>query len=176
MNTVNNNDVLRKGNFFKTYKKLILSAALVIFITAGIGTFAFAKMHRFHEVGPLGFMIDKLTEGLDLSKDQKDQVDRLKATVKEKMDAEKNSKDKDNDADELINAFRNNNLDRTKLNDLEQKHSAKMQEMKDFTKDKIMEFYNILTPTQRTKVADKMSEMKIMMHEHMGKTHEKKVK
>lgn len=172
MNTENNNnDVIKKGTFFNSYKKWIITSTLILILIAGAGTFAVAKMHKFHETGPLGFIMDKLTDDLDLNKDQKDQIERLKSTVKEKMEAEKGSKD--NDADELINAFKNNNLDRNKLNDLEQKHTAKMQEMKEFTKDKIMEFYNILTPAQRIKVADKMSLMKSKMHDHMGKDHKK---
>ncbi len=167
---ITSNEMIKKGNFFSSYKKWIVLASVVILLTAGVGTFAFAKMHKFHEEGPLGFMLDKLTEDLGLSQDQKAQVDRLKATVKEKMDAERKS-EKDNDAEELINAFRNSTLDRNKLNELEQKKSTKMQEMKEFTKDKIMEFYNILTPAQRTKAADKMAKMKTMMHDKMGIFH-----
>lgn len=172
MNTENEQkDEIKNVSFFRSYKKWIVIALVVIVSTAGIGTYAFAKMHKFHKDGPLGMMLDKMTEGLDLSTDQKAQVERLKSTIKEKMDAQKNSKEKDNDADELINAFRNSNLDKNKLNELEQKHSAKEQEMKEFTKDKILEFYNILTPSQRTKTADKMTSMKNMMHDKMGKFH-----
>ena len=138
MNTENENnkEIVKNGKFFSSYKKWIVLAALFIFITAGIGTYAFAKMHRFHEDGPLGFLIDRLTDGLDLSKDQKEQVERLKTTIKEKRDSQRDTKN--NGFDELISSFKNNDLDRNKLNDWDQKRSAKEQEMKEFAKDKIL--------------------------------------
>src|SRR5258706_5071456 len=76
----------------KKSKKIIITILVVILVTIGIVGVGFAKkMKNFHDHGPLGFMIEKMTEGIDLDANQKTQVDQIKQEIKDKIESRKDS-------------------------------------------------------------------------------------
>jgi len=125
---------------------------------------AIAKnIHKFAD-GPEGFIIDKISEKLDLNTSQKTQVERLKAQIKEKMESQK--PDRENMMKEFSEEFTKSTLDRNSILDHMKKNESKREEMKTFMIDKLVEFHAILTPEQRVKAVELMFEFKEMKDKH----------
>jgi Spy/CpxP family protein refolding chaperone len=143
----------------KTAKYWIIGSIVVLFLIAGVAGVSFArKFKHFHDDGPLGFMLGKITEDLDLNAQQKTEVQKIKDEIKAKMESKKqNHQDR---AAEFENLFKSDNLDRKALSDLNQKREADRQEMSEFFMDELIKFHDILTSSQRVKAVEKMKEMR----------------
>lgn len=151
-----------KKTYFKSSKIKIISSVIAVFILiSAIGGVVWAKK-KFRD-GPHGFLMGRIVEKLNLTENQKAQVEKIKDQIKERMESKKGNRD--NMMDEFVNEFKKDNLDKTKLSELDQKRTQNEQEMKDFMMDKLIEFHNILTPEQRLKAAETMTEMKNKFHE-----------
>ncbi len=68
----------------KSFKKFIIPLIVIALIFSSVFGIVYAKK-KFRD-GPPGFIIEMLTENLNLSENQKAQVERLKVQVKEKME------------------------------------------------------------------------------------------
>lgn len=156
-------------------KKVILSVLIIIFSVFAIKGILFARhIHKFAD-GPGDFIIERLSENLNLDAAQIAQLEKIKDEIKAKMEANKPGKDqRESMLNEFAEEFKKDNLDRNKLKELEDRKEMKMQEMKDFMMDKIIEFHNLLTPEQRIKAADNMKEMKMKFHDRMDHFKDKK--
>ncbi|MDQ3022313.1 MAG: Spy/CpxP family protein refolding chaperone [Bacteroidota bacterium] len=108
-------------------------------------------------------MIGMIVEKLDLSDNQKAQVEKIRDEIKAKRDLRKGIRE--NLMEDFANEFKKDNMDKSKLRELDQKREQSMQEMKDFMMDKLIEFHNLLTPEQRTKAVETMKEMKNKFHD-----------
>ncbi len=151
--------------------KKVLISFLVFFLIVAVAGIGFAKkMGRMHD-GPLGFMIEKMTKDLDLNADQKSQVDKIKDEIKAKMDA--NKQDHKQSAEDFSNMFRQNTLDKQQVLDLESKREKDREDMKSFMVDELIKFHDLLTQSQRDKVADKIKEFS-QHKDHDGKDGKKK--
>lgn len=156
----------------KSFKKFIIPLIVTALIFSSVFGIVYAKK-KFRD-GPPGFIIEMLTQNLNLSENQKAQVERLKVQVKEKM--EQNKPDGESAMDELANEFKKDQLDKKKLMELADKKEHKKEEMKEFMMDKLIEFHNILTPEQRNKVVENMTSMKDKFHDKMDKFKDKQDK
>lgn len=137
---------------------------LILFGVITVKGIAIAKnIHKFAD-GPEGFIIDKISEKLDLNTSQKTQVERLKAQIKEKMESQK--PDRENMMKEFSEEFTKSTLDRNSILDHMKKNESKREEMKTFMIDKLVEFHAILTPEQRVKAVELMIEFKEMKDIH----------
>ena len=137
---------------------------LILFGVITVKGIAIAKnIHKFAD-GPEGFIIDKISEKLDLNTSQKTQVERLKAQIKEKMESQK--PDRENMMKEFSEEFTKSTLDRNSILDHMKKNESKREEMKTFMIDKLVEFHAILTPEQRVKAVELMIEFKEMKDKH----------
>jgi len=156
----------KKKSFLNSTKsKVILSIVIVIFTVIAIKGIAVGRhFHKFAD-GPHGFIIEKISENLNLTPDQKAQVERISGQIKEKMDLKKQTRE--GMLDEFANEFKKDNIDRNKLKELSGKKDQEMEEMKQFMMDKIIEFHDILTPEQRDKAMVSMKEMKDKFHDKM---------
>lgn len=148
----------------KNHKKFIISLIAVVIIFTSVFGIVYAKK-KFKD-GPHGFIIEMLTEDLNLSENQKAQVERLKGEVKEKM--ESNKPHMESGLEELAVEFKKDQLDKNKLKELSNKREQNKEDMKEFMMEKLSEFHSILTPDQRSKVVDNMKNMKDKFH---NKTH-----
>lgn len=157
----------KKSVLSSTGSKIVLSVVIFLFTVLAVKGIAFARhIHKFAD-GPGAFLIDRISETLDLSSDQKAKVEKIKDQIKEKMESKKS--ERENKFDEFADEFKKDNIDRNKLLELGQKKEQEMKEMKEFMLDKIIEFHSILTPQQRNKAVEEMKNMK----EKFGKMHDR---
>lgn len=153
----------KKSFLSSTKAKVLLSVLVIIFTIVAIKGIAVANhFHKFAD-GPHAFMIEKISEKLNLSADQKAQVERISSEIKEKMKPTREPRE--NLEDEFADEFKKDNMDRNKLKELAEKREMNMKEKKDFMMDKIIEFHDLLTPEQRIKAVDSMKEMKEKFHD-----------
>lgn len=145
--------------------KFIIPLLVIAFIFTSIIGIVYAKK-KFSD-GPDGFLMGMIVEKLDLSNDQKVQIEKLRIQIREKMESKKSNRE--SNMEEFANEFKKDNMDRNKLKELDKKREQDMNEMKDFMTDKIIEFHNILTPEQRIKAVDTMKEMKDKFHDRMDR-------
>jgi len=155
-------------SMIKTKKaKIILSVCIIFFAFLTVSGIAVGRhFHKFHD-GPGAFLIDRISEKLDLTSSQKTQVEKIKTEIKEKFESRKS--DRGNMFEDFANEFRKDNLDKNALKELQSKKEQNKKEMEDFMMDKIIEFHNILTPEQRNKAMDAMKEMGNKFHRGMDK-------
>ena len=156
----------------KSFKKFIIPLVASAIIFTSVFGIVYAKK-KFKD-GPHGFIIERLTENLNLTENQKVQVEKLKAQVKEKM--ESNKPDRENGMEELANEFKKDQLDKSKLMEFANKKHARMKETKEFMMDRLVEFHSILTHEQRSKVVENISDMKHKFHDGMDKHKDKQNK
>lgn len=155
----NQNEPVKKSAKWSLGKKVFLTIFTAVFIVVGVAGFSFAnKMKHFHDGGPLMMMLNKISDDLNLSTDQKTQVQAIKDEIKQKMESRK--KDHQSGMSDFENAFKQDKLDKETLKTIEQKHESDRQEMKEFFMDELIKFHDILTPDQRTQVVQKMEDMK----------------
>ncbi len=171
---MNNTETAQPGNTLpeeinpknKRTRKLKFIIPIIVFaflLTAVCGIVSAKK--KFGD-DPEGFIFGRLTENLNLTDNQKAQLDKIKGEIKEKMESKKS--DRDGIMDEFANEFKKDNLDKNQLLELSKKKDQNAGEMKEFIMDKIVEFHNMLTPEQRTKAVENMKEMKDKFHDKFG--------
>ena len=160
MNEVTNqNETAKTAKKWSVGKKVFLTLLTAVFIVVGAAGFSFAnKMMHPRNGGPLMMMLDKISNDLNLSADQKTQVQAIKDEIKQKMESRK--KDHQSGMSDFENAFKQDKLDKETLKTIEQKNEADRQEMKDFFMDELVKFHDILTPDQRAQVVQKMEDIK----------------
>lgn len=154
-------------------KKYYILGFIIFLLIAGITGVNFAqKMKNMRDGGPLFFMMNKVTKELNLTAQQKADIDKIKEEIKAKRQSMK--KDRGSKMDDFANAFKQDKLDKETLKSLEQKHEADRQEMKDFMMDELIKFHDILTPDQRNQVVEKMKEMRQKMKDKRDGRKEKR--
>ena len=138
--------------------KAVVLSFLVVSVITGIAAFGFAgnyiDKHRGH--GPMGILIGRIADDLDLSDQQKSEVTKIKDEIKAKMDANKQSRN--DKAMEFDKMFRQDTFDKQKALELAKERKAHMEEMSTFMIDEMAKFHAILTPDQRNKAADLLKE------------------
>jgi Spy/CpxP family protein refolding chaperone len=165
-----NPNKIKNGFFSSTKRKVILALAVFLFLTASFAGVSFAKkLYHLKTGGPIGVMIDKVTEDMNLTNDQKAKITALKNDIKAKMEAKKDSHQEKLDG--FLEEFKKDNLDKATLENMYQQHDQDRTEMKDFAESKIIEFHNILTPEQRRQASDKMIKLRDKFHEKMESFH-----
>lgn len=145
--------------------RFIVPAVVIAFILSSVFGIVYAKK-KFMD-GPDGFLMGIIAEKLDLSSDQKAQLENLRNQIREKMESKKGNRE--SMMNEFADEFKKENMDKNRLKELDQKREQDMNEMKDYMMDKMIEFHNILTPEQRTKAVDLMKEMKDKFHDRMDR-------
>lgn len=166
--TTQKNNVTKKGFFSTTKRKVLFSLFAIFILTVSFAGISFAKkIHDLKKEGPIGILIDKVTEGMTLSNQQKAQLTALKTDIRTKMESKKPVRKEK--FDRFINEFRKDNLDKTSLENMFQQNQNERNEMRDFAENKIVEFHNILTPEQRVQAADKMTSLREKIVERIEK-------
>ncbi len=147
-------------NKIKSGKKyFFLGALTATLLIVGIAALGFVtQWNQFKDHGPWGMMLEKVTKDLNLSDQQKTQLDAIKADIKAKMQSRKQNTT--NRFDDFSKLFLQDNLDKQSLIDLAEKHETDRKEMRDFYFDELVKFHDLLTPAQRQQAVDKIKELK----------------
>lgn len=157
------NQCSKKNHKHSFAKKIIVGCVIFFVIAAGVVGVGFTyKALQFkkqmEDDGPLGMMLERITKDLNLTDQQKTQVEDIKKTIKDKR--ESNRQLRENGMSEFENAFRQDNLSKETLKSMHEKYETEIKEMKEFYADQLVRFHSILTSEQRNKVADKMKEFR----------------
>ena len=156
----------------RSSKKLLLWGLIIFFLISGVAGVTFAqKMKQFRDKGPMFFMMGKIVDDLNLTVQQKADVDKIREEIKAKRESMK--KDHESGMTDFENAFKQDKLDKETLKSIMQKREAQREEMKDFMLDELVKFHAILTPEQRTKAVEKVKEMREKGKEMFKKRHDK---
>lgn len=141
-------------------RKFVIGAFIALFIVVTVVGIGFAK-HRgdkFRGDHGHGFMIGRIIKDLDLTAQQKTEVDKIKEEIKAKM--QENRSKRQETAGEFEQMFRGDTFDKQKALELAGKRDAQKEEMKNFMVEQTAKVHALLTPDQRNKAADKMKEMR----------------
>lgn len=175
LNQETNQKERRCKSFFSNHRKFMLSALIVLFVITGLAGFGFMMKvkgvkDRMREDGPLMFLLDKVAKDLNLTDQQKTDVEKIREEIKQKIES-KRTKHEDS-FDEFENLFKSDNLNKDALKQLAQKHETDREEMKEFFLEELVKFHSLLTPEQRNSVTEKMRDFRMkkdMMREHFDK-------
>jgi protein CpxP len=159
------NNAVKKSSKKRTLL-ISLLVVMVAFITIGGITFA-QKMKHMRDDGPLFMMMERMSKDLNLTEQQKTEMDKIRDEIKTKMESKRESRK--GDMKDFEDAFKQDNLDKQTLKQLMSKHDADREEMKDFYIDEFIKFHALLTPEQRQKAIDKMHEMRDKKHKSFDK-------
>jgi len=133
-----------------------LYLSLIAFLFIGIAGFAGCRRHSPHQKAE--FMVDYVSETLNLNESQKEHLDQIKDELLEKgmqMRADKAAMHS-----ELVSQLRSEEIDQESLKAMVTGHRVKMEEMIDLAIVKLAEFHKTLTPEQREKLVAKLESFK----------------
>lgn len=152
---------IANGGGNKRRKKVRLFGLLIIVVViTGIAALGFTRgfYDKHPDGGPMGFMMFKIAKELDLTDQQKAEVEKIRDEIKAKR--EQNRESRKQDMTEMEQMFRGDTFDKTKALDFAKQREVNREEMRSFKVDQMAKFHSILTPEQRNKAADKMKEFR----------------
>ena len=133
-----------------------LYLTLIAFLLISIAGFAGCRRHSPDQKAE--FMVDYVSETLDLNESQKAHLDQIKEELLEKgvqMRADKATMHA-----ELITQLRSEEIDQDRLKSMVTAHRVKMEELIDLAIVKLAEFHKTLSPEQREKLVTKLESFK----------------
>jgi len=147
------------GGGNKRRKKVRLFGLLIIVVViTGIAGLGFTRgfYDKYRGDGPKGFIMFKIAKDLNLTDQQKAEVEKIREEIKAKRDQNRESRKQG--MAEMEQMFRGDTFDKTKALDFAKQREVNREEMRSFMVDQMAKFHSILTPDQRNKAADKMKE------------------
>ncbi len=102
------------------------------------------------------WIVGKISSELDLTDDQKLEIDRIKDEVLEKF--REHRKTRKAMHERVIRLVKSDTLDVDEINRIFDEKEARHREMRPFIIEKIVEFHRILKPEQKEKLAEKLEE------------------
>lgn len=149
----------QKKKFCRSVKsKAILSILIIVGLLILIKGIAFAQHMHKHGGDPVSMLIGRISEKLNLNESQKQQLDKIRDDIHQKMESKKQNRE--NDFDAFADEFKNSSINKNKLIEIADKRENEREEMRSFMLDKLIEFHSILTPEQRSKAIEEMKNMK----------------
>ena len=136
-------------------KKGLYLSIIVVFLISVAGL-AGCRRHSPHQKAE--FMVDYVSETLDLNESQKEHLDQIKEELLEK--GSRMHADKAAMHSELVSQLRSEEIDQERLKAMVTEHRVKMEEMIDLAIVKLAEFHKTLTPEQREKLVAKLESFK----------------
>ena len=135
-------------------KKKAIFIPLAGLLIVGLLTFAGCKRHGHHKGAE--FMVDYVSEVLDLTDVQRADLDQIKKEFMEK--AEQMHAGKDAMKADLLTQLEKEEMDAVELKQLAARHRAQMDELIDLGIDRLVEFHKTLTPEQKAKLVKKLED------------------
>ena len=140
-------------------KKKLLVMALVSFFTV-LTLFSGCRHHsRSHKAE---FMVDYITETLDLNQSQETELNRIKDEIMEK--SRQLHANRETMFNEMVIQLRSEVIDQDRVRVMIADHRAQMDELIDFALPLLVEFHSTLTPDQREKLISKLEKFKDRHH------------
>ena len=133
----------------------LVIAACILFVGCSHRKFGHHYFTKFHDKKG-DWIVKKISKELNLNENQKNELNRIKDEITAKHQEMKSTK-KDMFNTVLVQ-IKAENIDKEKLNQLFEDKHLHMEKLKPFIIEKFTEFHDILTPEQRTKLAEKMTE------------------
>jgi Spy/CpxP family protein refolding chaperone len=126
------------------------------------GVLLFSGCRRHSHGHKLEFMVDYISETLDLNENQQAQLSQVKDEVMTK--AGQLRTDKESMREELIAQLRSEEIDEVRVKAVIAEHRAQMDEVVDLIVDRLSEFHKTLTPEQKEKLVAKIETFKKWHH------------
>lgn len=141
-------------------KKKTLLITLVIGLLTTLSLFSGCRHHsRSHKAE---FMVDYVTESLDLNADQAAQLNQIKDEIME--NAQKIHANRETMFNEAVTQLRSQAIDPDRVKALIAGHRVQMDELIDLALPRLVEFHGTLTPEQREKLVAKLEKFKERHH------------
>jgi Spy/CpxP family protein refolding chaperone len=131
---------------------LVITALLI----AGVAGFSGCRHHSHANKGT--FMVDYISETLDLSPSQQEQLHRIKDELMEK--AQQMHAHRESVHQVLVTQLRSAEIDQAQVKALIAEHRAQMDEIMDLIVVRLAEFHKTLTPEQKEKLISKIETFK----------------
>ena len=133
-----------------------LHLSLIVVLLIGIVGFAGCRRHSPDQKAE--FMVDYVSETLDLSESQRAHLDLIKEEMREK--AMEMRADKKTMHTELVAQLKSEKIDKDSLKAMVNDHKIKMEALIDHGIERLAEFHETLTPEQREKLVAKVESFK----------------
>jgi len=125
-------------------------------LISSLGIFSGCRRHSHAHKAE--FMVDYISETLDLNESQQAQLNEIKDELMEK--ARQMHADKESMHEELVTQLRSEEIDKVRVKALVGEHRAQMDEIIDLIVDRLAEFHKTLTPEQKDKLVAKIETFK----------------
>lgn len=135
----------------------ILLAAILI---SSLGLFSGCRRHSHAHKAE--FMVDYITETLDLNESQQTQLNEIKDELM--LKAKQMHDDKESMREELVVQLRSEEIDQVRVKALIAEHRAKMDEIIDLLVERLSDFHRTLSPEQKEKLVAKIETFKRWHH------------
>ena len=142
--------MLRKG----------LYILLIGMLISGVAFFSGCRRH--YHAHKAEFMVDYISETLDLNESQQAQLDQIKDELLAK--AQGMHADKESMHEELVTQLRSEEIDQVRVKAVIAEHRAQMDEIIDLIVVRLAEFHKTLAPEQKEKLIAKIETFKKWHH------------
>ena len=132
--------------------KKVLPITLAISLILGLSVFSGCRRHSPQKRAE--FVVDYITESLDLTQSQQEHLNQIKDELIEQ--GRQMHEDKAMHRDEIIAQLQSKEIDQERLKVLVAQHRARMDEMLNVMIPKLAEFHRTLSPEQKTKLVNKI--------------------
>ena len=126
------------------------------------GVVFFSGCRRHYHAHKAEFMVDYISETLDLNESQQAQLDQIKDELMTK--AKGMHADKESMHAELVVQLRSEEIDQVRVKAVIAEHRAQMDEIVDLVVVRLAEFHKTLTPEQKEKLIAKIETFKKWHH------------
>jgi Spy/CpxP family protein refolding chaperone len=138
---------------------MVKKGLYILIITMLIASVAgFSGCRRHSHTHKAEFMVDYISETLDLNESQQAQLNQIKDELMEK--ALQMHANKDSMHEELLTQLRSEEIDQTRVKAMIAEHRAQMDEIIDLIVARLAEFHKTLTPEQKDKLVAKAETFK----------------
>lgn len=133
---------------------------LIGMLISGVALFSGCRRHSHGHKAE--FMVDYISEALDLNENQQAQLDQIKDELMAK--AKGMHADKESLHEELVTQLRNEEIDQVRVKAVIAEHREKMDEIIDLVVVHLAEFHKTLTAEQKEKLIAKIETFKKWHH------------
>jgi len=133
---------------------------LIGMLISGVALFSGCRRHSHGHKAE--FMVDYISEALDLNESQQAQLDQIKDELMAK--AKGMHADKESLHEELVTQLRSEEIDQVRVKALIAEHREKIDEIIDLVVLRLAEFHKTLTPEQKEKLIAKIETFKKWHH------------
>lgn len=133
-----------------------LHIVLITLLIGGVAGFAGCRRHSHAQKAE--FMVDYVTETLDLTESQQTQLNQIKDELMQK--ALQLHADRASMHEELVTQLRGEAIDQTRVKAMIAAHRARMDEIIDLIVERLAEFHRTLTAEQKEKLVAKIETFK----------------